>query len=357
MGLQFDHEAMSQRLTRRMLDGIVTPAVADDVLAVMNGASAAKRAAFDGPRGVLLDIVSNKRCGVDVDKLDYFLRDSLSCYGRPTVDARYARLFNAARAVPLRQWALGLDCKVMLDLRELWTLRAKLHVAVYRHRTVKNMGHMIGDALLLAEPHLEVDGRGTRLRDCNRFMTLGDWILDAVAASANPALRPAQDILRSLRRRDLYRVLASAALAPLAVLNATTVKEAVLSEVTDVSHRAALSELLIPDIIHVTPAKHAGDDPLANIPFVRTRDAAKSADLQPLKIGCGASPPSVFTSANYRDRTVLVFLRPSWNGVAQSAELATIAAVAMASWQRKLCGEGVLEPSCFVPYGEEDLLV
>jgi dGTP triphosphohydrolase len=67
MGLQFDHEAMSQRLTRRMLDGIVTPAVADDVLAVMNGASAAKRAAFDGPRGVLRDMVSNKRCGVDVD--------------------------------------------------------------------------------------------------------------------------------------------------------------------------------------------------------------------------------------------------------------------------------------------------
>jgi hypothetical protein len=42
----------------------------------------------------------------------------------------------------------------------------KLHVAVYQHRTVKNVGHMIGDALLLAEPHFEVDGRGARLRDC-----------------------------------------------------------------------------------------------------------------------------------------------------------------------------------------------
>jgi hypothetical protein len=135
--------------------------------------------------------------------------------------------------------------------------------------------------------------------------------------------------------RDLYRVLASATLAPLAVLNATTVKEAVLSEVTDASHRAALRELLIGDIIHVTPAKHAGDDPLANIPFVLTRDAAKSVGLQPLKIGGGASPPSVFTSANYRDRTVLVFLRPLWNGVVQSEELATVAAGAMASWQEK----------------------
>jgi hypothetical protein len=65
------------------------------------------------------------------------------------------------------------------------------------------------------------------------------------------------------------------------------------------------SELLIADIIHVTPTKHAGDDPLANIPFVRSRDAAKSVDLQPLKIGGGASPPSVVTSANYRNRTVL----------------------------------------------------
>jgi hypothetical protein len=125
-------------------------------------------------------------------------------------------------------------------------------------------------------------------------MTLGDWILDAVAASANPALRPAQDILRRLRRRDLYRVLASATLAPLAVLNPTAVKEAVLSEVTDAREH----------------------------PFVRTRDAATSVDLQPLKIGGGASPPSVFTSANYRDRTVLVFLRPLWNGMAQSEELA-----------------------------------
>jgi hypothetical protein len=194
--------------------------------------------------------------------------------------------------LPDGQWALGFDCKVMLDLRELWTLRSKLHVAVYQHRTVTNVGHMIGDALLLAEPHFEVDGCGARLRDCigdeDRFMTLGDWILDAVAASANPALRPAQDILRRLKRRDLYRVLASATLAPLAVLNPTAVKEAVLSEVTDVNHRAALSELLIADIIHMTPAKHAGDDPLANIPFVRTRDAATSVDLQPLKIGGGA---------------------------------------------------------------------
>jgi hypothetical protein len=79
----------------------------------------------------------------------------------------------------------------------------------------------------------------------------------------------------------VYRVLASATLAPLAVLTPTAVKGAVLSEVTDVSHRAALSELLVADIIHVTPAKHAGDDPLANIPFVLTRDAAKSAGLQP----------------------------------------------------------------------------
>jgi hypothetical protein len=187
---------------------------------------------------------------------------------------------------------------------------------------------MIGDALLLAEPHFDVDGRGARLRDCigdeDRFMTLGDWILDAVAASANPALRPAQDILRRLKRRDLYRVLASATLAPLAVLTPAAVKEAVLREVTDVNHRAALSELLIADIIHVTPAKHAGDAPLANIPFVRTRDAATSVDLQPLKIAGGASPPR---RSHPRITATAPFLASCVRrGMASSEELATVAA-------------------------------
>jgi hypothetical protein len=122
----------------------------------------------------------------------------------------------------------------------------------------------------------------------------------------------------------------------------------------DVSHRAALSELHIADIIHVTPAKHAGDL-IANIPFVRTRHAAKSVDLQPLKIGGGASPHSV-TSANYRDRTVLSSCVR--RGMVSRSPRSS-PPLRRAQWRlgREGYAEGVLEPSCFVPHGKEDFVV
>jgi len=374
LGVTFDHEAMSQRLTRRMLRGIdgVDDAMIDDVLTVMDGAaaSAAVKSAsgdkkcfvspFDGPRGALADIVSNKRCGVDVDKLDYFLRDSLSCYGRPTVDARYARLFNAARVVQgrpgdERSWLLAFDAKVMRDLRELWTLRSKLHVAVYQHATVKNAGHVIGDVLALAEPHFDVDGRGTRLRDClddeDRFMALGDWILDAIGASAAPELQPARGLLLQLRQRRLYKRVVASTVAPNAAgITLEAIKSGILAEVANAGQREELSRLLIPDTIHITPAKHAGDDPLARVVFVDAkRDADGPSGLRPLTLRGGAAPPSVFSSSTFRERTVLVFLRRRHDGATLTPELEATARAAAQEWERQQIFLGTLLPAALVP--------
>ena len=371
LGVGFDHEAMSQRLTRRMLDGVegVSSATIDDVLTVMNGAkvdgTGATSSPFEGPRGGLADIVSNKRCGVDVDKLDYFLRDSLSCYGRPTVDARYARLFNNARLVKGRadddnSWLLAFDAKVMRDLRELWTLRSKLHVAVYQHATVKNVGHVIGDILQLAEPHFDVDGGGRRLRDClddeERFMALGDWILDAIGASANPALQPAKALLLQLRRRELYPTVLTSTVAPNAALALDEIRSGVLAEVANEGDRAALAALLIPDTIHITPARHAGDDPLARVTFVRPKHATSSADLKPLKLRGGVAPPSVFSSSTFRERTALVFLRRCWGDAVLTAGLEAVARKAAAEWERKQQYLGTLLPDPLVDAGAEAVL-
>lgn len=317
-GIDFDHEVMSRDLTRVMLDGLVAPTQVDDVVHIMGGAvpgtpwpGESHNGGASPTRRILGEIVSNKRCGIDVDKLDYFHRDSLSCYGRATVDARYTRLFSAMRAVQAPktgEWALGFEAKAMLDLREVWALRSRLHKTVYQHQTVKCVGHMVGDVLELADPHFRGCG-GLRMSECatspETFMMLGDWVLDAIAAAAytDSALRPAADVLHRLRVRDLYPMVFSAAVHPDSTLTTPELRSAIRDVARGVVGPDAAAALIIPDVVSVTPS---ASDPLASVIFFNPKrlddGAVTFADA-------GPAAPSAFAPASFVDKTLLVFAR------------------------------------------------
>ena len=162
----------------------------------------------------LFDIVSNKRNGIDVDKLDYFMRDSACCWGRVAVDCHIHRLIKASRVIYFdREWQICFEEKMALSLGDIFSLRAKLHKYVYQHRIVEVIDHMIMNTLELAGQHFTIkgsDGKRFSLSDCvddiEAFVRLGDWVLDAIEASSKPALESAQSIVRRLRARDLYHL-------------------------------------------------------------------------------------------------------------------------------------------------------
>lgn len=243
--VRFDHEDMSQRLARRMFAGILDTAEIDGTCALMRGDDVAYDRAARAWRGgqgddeardtstnnvrhvPLSELVSNKCSFMDVDKLDYLLRDSQACFGKTSSDIRLGRLLPATRVLPTQQknGSSGVrhvcfEQKMAATLRDIFQLRAKLHKFVYQHRVVKCIGHMVGDALAAGEPHILI--AGMRMSELVRhgneeaYCQLGDWILDAIAVampnnSPNPThamseLTAAQWIVGNLRRRRLYPV-------------------------------------------------------------------------------------------------------------------------------------------------------
>lgn len=81
----------------------------------------------------LVDVV-HSHAGVDADRMDYLLRDTLCVFGSThTVDAM--RIVHAMRISP-DNWRISFDQKVSLSIQQLFELRTRLHKQVYQHREV-----------------------------------------------------------------------------------------------------------------------------------------------------------------------------------------------------------------------------
>lgn len=85
----------------------------------------------DDSMSALMDVV-HSCAGVDADRMDYLLRDTLCVFGSThTVDAM--RIIHSIRIVGGR---IAFDQKVALSIQQLFELRTRLHKQVYQHRDV-----------------------------------------------------------------------------------------------------------------------------------------------------------------------------------------------------------------------------
>ena len=128
-------------------------------------------------RAFLFDIVANKMSGVDVDKFDYFMRDSrnlgipitFDCH-RLIKSARVARVATASAAggggggggdddddddddAPLHICFLE---KELWDVHELFHTRFTLHKRAYQHRVARIVEIMLCEAMRAADPWVKV---------------------------------------------------------------------------------------------------------------------------------------------------------------------------------------------------------
>ncbi|ORC90922.1 uncharacterized protein TM35_000073460 [Trypanosoma theileri] len=325
------HEEMSVRLLRRILSRLnlssygLTEEDAHFMELCISGL--APRAQWPNNIGrppskrFLVDIVANKRNGIDVDKLDYFLRDSLGCYGRAAVDVHVPRLLSACKVICFEgEYQICFEEKMALSLGDIFNVRAKLHKHAYQHRIVKVTDYMVSDVLYEADPYFKIrgkDGQLIRMSECvedeEGFCQLGDWVWNAIAASGDPQLAKAQSIIKRINERDLYTVVGMALFARYQVrLTEESIQEEILSYCLPMEDnpewRDAVEATLIVSFISITFGSSDDhgipDDPINHVAFYNPKNMEFGAFKLPKR---RMSP--LFSPSEYGEKLVIVMVR------------------------------------------------
>ncbi|CAF0956179.1 unnamed protein product [Rotaria sordida] len=167
----------------------------------------------DISKSFLYEIVSNKLTGVDVDKFDYFARDSY--YLGTKISFEHMRFIKFYRVIKVNDGRrhLCLRDKEVKACYEIYRIRDDLHRRAYQHPVVKGIELMLREALIAANDYLffcNAAGRcDTRLAhtidDMYTFAQVDDNIITLIKHSHHPNMNKAKEILAKIERREIYR--------------------------------------------------------------------------------------------------------------------------------------------------------
>jgi hypothetical protein len=124
------------------------------------------------------------------------------------------QILHMARVLPDEMGVLTIcfPDKYVGSIFGIFHARALLHAELYQNASVKTVEYMLCDILRLANPFLpfrsELSGKEVLITqsiyDMSVFMRLRDSIIDIIEVSNDIRMKPAQDLLTRLRKRDLY---------------------------------------------------------------------------------------------------------------------------------------------------------
>ena len=210
-GKKFHHEEMSLKIVDYMVDSNSIDIDREDVRFIQSLISGEpvkgmKNERADG-RMWMYDIVANKRNSIDVDKWDYLARDCYNLGIKSSYD--HSRLMSYSRVI---ENEICYHAKEAYNIYEMFHTRYSLFKQVYSHRVGKSIEFMIGDAFRLADPIL---GISEAVEDVELYTTqLTDNLLRTIEASREPELQRARDIVRRIRKRDLYKMVDEVLISP-----------------------------------------------------------------------------------------------------------------------------------------------
>lgn len=157
----------------------------------------------------LYNIVNNAASGLDVDKLDYFMRDSLHTGAKMSCDTDL--LIRNARVLVDREDAdekmvVCFPEKLAGPIMQAFRTRYELHQSVYQHKGVRAIDYMICDLLLSANDHLTIKGKHFPeiVNSMEAYQHLDDRVLLKIQESDGPELQEARSILNRIFAKPYY---------------------------------------------------------------------------------------------------------------------------------------------------------
>ncbi|KAJ1928418.1 hypothetical protein IWQ60_002083 [Tieghemiomyces parasiticus] len=238
-GLGWTHEQGSQMMFEYMVDDNYLDLDQQDVRFINDliVGKPTSQGAQSQEKLFLFDIVANQRNGVDVDKFDYLGRDCYNVGLKSSCDS--SRLMIASRVIDDQ---ICYHHKEVYNLYDMFHTRFSLFKRIYTHRVESAIELMIVDALVQAEPELQLI---EALRDPERYLNLTDDILRDIERSRGPELASARALLKRLRRRDLYRFVDEVVLP--GHLRGTLTKRHINAEAV-VAHQGDNAHLTVDDV-------------------------------------------------------------------------------------------------------------
>ncbi|CAF0904352.1 unnamed protein product [Adineta steineri] len=164
-------------------------------------------------KSFLYEIVSNKLTGIDVDKFDYFARDSY--YLGTKISFEHMRFIKFYRVIKVDDGKLHLCLrdKEVKACYEIYRIRDDLHRRAYQHPVVKGIELMLKEVFIIANDHLFFTSKSGKcdirlastIDDMFTFNQVDDHITTLIKHSHHPNMDKAKEIIDKIERREIYR--------------------------------------------------------------------------------------------------------------------------------------------------------
>lgn len=267
------------------------------------------------------DIVANKRNGLDVDKLDYLKRDNVACGFLTTAD--FSALYEAMKVIDGR---VCFRTSVRSVVQAVYSARAQMHEFVYTHPVAKAVEYMVVDALRLVAGEI---GIPEALHDPERYALLDDTILRTIerSTSQTSTMLAAQDLLRRLRVRDIYKHAGSADIPQDKVETYPKVKP---EEILQCQDPASGVQLLPSDVrvhnLKIDYTQH-NENPLKHVGFYVNEEDEECVPF---------APGNPFAPSTFITRQVRIYLVRLCNSPEEKRQYNEAVKAAFAAWSRKV---------------------
>lgn len=256
----------------------------------------------------LYDFVNNSKSGLDVDKLDYFMRDALHAGVKVSCDT--ALLIRSARVLvdrddPNETMTVCFPEKLAEQVMQAFHTRYELHHRVYQHKGVRAIEYMIGDLLLAANEHVRVKNkRISEVFQCmDAYQHLDDRILMKVQESDGLELEAARAILNRIFTKPYYEYVGQTALTD---HSHSKTEEMLLNEVLCCSsHRGLVGskDQVILEFMRIHCGK-GRDDPMESVRFYSKNAVAGSKCYRlPLEAY------EMFCPSKFEQRCIRIFVK------------------------------------------------